>query len=345
MFGNSLVVIVMEAPSNVCRFSLQLPIDADDDLIDSNEPELQQYRGLSEVAVQIRHIKIRQITTRIQAISRKRNIDFPSDKMALNDIINDLDRWKNSIYISPGGGNPYNSVQWIDLNYYKEKLSCYKIMIIPPQGQKTTLHLSTLDEIRRCLESAAEIPHCYRDLPWGEWRMMNWTCVQDLLSSGFIMLYCLHVIHELSQLPDSDPNHIVVTIGDPWFQKTFDSLYCCNSILSRISQHWRTVRNQQRIFEILTTTTYQLLTSVRHEGPVPSILESNDAFDPSQLPPLENNYYSMMNSSMINTDQADLDLNIDLNGVDFDGLDWEQILSFPNTLPGTGMMDAERTRT
>lgn len=46
---------------------------------------------------------------------------------------------------------------------------------------------------------------------------------------------------------------------------------------------------------------------------------------------------------MINSVQPDLDLDFGLNGADFYDLDWEHILSLPDTLSGIGMMEVERT--
>lgn len=299
MLGRPFAIQDSDITTQVCTLTclcgykclrIQLPIDADDDLIEADQTHLQPERGVSEVTVQLRHIKIRQTTSRIHAASVRPRIGGDGAKSEFHAVLNDLNEWRSAIITVENTTCPYHSRQWVDLNFFKEALSCYKAIIIPSPGQSLHHQHGTVDDVLGCAESAIQIPRCYETLPSSEWRVMNWTCVQDLLSAGFAILYSLHAMHEICSSSGT-------VIGDSLLQQAFSSLEICSTLLSHIAQQWKSVHSNLGFFEILTRATRRIVSSQGRSEP------------------------------LVGMDLPQFDFHMD--GIDFDQLDWEQILSVP----------------
>ena len=122
---------------------LQLPVDADDDLIESGLMQEQTLRGHSEVSIQLRQIQLRKITSRIRAgiyHSGESSLDS-----SLEEALGVLDQWRGAFPTIPDPRNVYETLEWRDLNYYRELLSLYRAVALPRSfgdpgaGPNTTL--------------------------------------------------------------------------------------------------------------------------------------------------------------------------------------------------------------
>lgn len=107
--------------------------------------------------------------------------------------------------------------------------------------------------------------------------------------------------------------------------------------LSQIAQQWETVEKQQRIFEILTGATRQLVTASRHTGSIAQLQSPRyvglEATQPSQ---------SQGDKATISLlEIPDFDLDVELDSIDFDSLDWEKILAIPRDVSGPYTIDTE----
>ncbi|KAH8891201.1 hypothetical protein GQ53DRAFT_841609 [Thozetella sp. PMI_491] len=263
------------------NISIELPYDADDDLVGNSEfLRLQSSRGLSEAGIQLRQIRIRQFTSQIQQalVAQERKPQEPVNHIFLP-ILDELDEWRKTI--DPGvvtSGGIYATEAWVDLSYQKERLSCLRAMVLSFQRGAQTSD-SKLRDVGMCLHAAVQVVQCYQNLASSDQRVMNWTCVQDILTSGFVILYCLMRAQEMlrgkshghnifqGQWPAErrDDGSEQVASGTQgkeqekrWKQLfdleksqivAFEALRTCSSFLEHIASRWKTLEKQREIFD------------------------------------------------------------------------------------------------
>ncbi|KAF9895347.1 hypothetical protein FE257_000251 [Aspergillus nanangensis] len=306
--------------------SIEPPIDADDEFICFPDCiALQEARGLSEVSMQVRHIKIRQFSSRIQHIlSRKYATTTEWRSLELNEVLTELDEWRASIPPMLSGQNIYQTESWVDLNYHKERLSCLKALAFPPSPGSSDF---ASEHIRLCLVAAIGVVQSYVGLTSCDERVMNWMCVQDMLSSGFTALYCLHLVCNVqglgsSYVPDSS------LVGHEMITESLDAIATCSTFLSHISGRWKTVMKQERLFSTLAA---EIRRQVDH-WLVASSGNSTQAGEFSVAsnwaPGQEMSTRQMAPRDPALTDGDAYSLGADsLMNLDFDNLDWNQIFA------------------
>lgn len=232
-----------------------MPFDADDDLVEACSIEEQDLRGLSETSIQRRHIQLRRITTKIRTDLYRRRPSSSNDMDGLEartaKVLGELDDWRLAI---PGLGvcrSVYETDQWRDLNYYRERLKCVRALIQPDRiAQVTGSQLeSHLDD---CLKASMGITRCYQELRASDRLVMNWSCVHDIMSAGFSVLYCGLTWYDS------------VRSRQQWEQQSCPALIeeairACVDMLAYISEEWRVVGKHLGVFRTLASRVLGLL--------------------------------------------------------------------------------------
>jgi hypothetical protein len=207
-------------------------------------------RGTSEVAAQLRHIRLRQITTKIgtrlyRQSSNRGAVDLQS---TVSDIVSDLDRWRLSFPVLSQPRNAYETSEWRDLNYSRERLKCYRLLVLTTRRQEHTNNggLAT-ENLRHAVDAASQIAILYRALRTADKLILNWTCVYDMMSAGFTALYCVIALRQLSQEAESSGRHPADTAPD-----ISEMINAIIDTLQYIVVKWPTVNRHCQAFKALT---------------------------------------------------------------------------------------------
>lgn len=208
----------------------ELPVDADDDLVESDNIELQIVRGMSEVSAQLRQIALRQITSSITTnLYRKPSThDLNALQCAVEGIVTRLDRWRSIFPILGQDRSAYETIQWRDLNYFRERLKCFRPLALLSKGNASHPWMDA------CQEAATHVVKLYRSLWTNDKFVLNWTCVHDMMSAGFTLLYC--------GLAQTDAQRKV---------EVSDMTACVSETLSHIAEKWPSVNRHVSVFRAL----------------------------------------------------------------------------------------------
>lgn len=291
---------------------MQYPIDADDDLIASNIPDDQKSRGLSEMSAHLRQIAIRRITSKVQS-RLYRSItpsDFETREKIAHELLADLDTWRQSVLPASEVQSPYQTTTWANLNYERERLSCLKALVLPNRVQPDP---GSLKYIMPCLDSAMRVLHYYGELCSNDRLMMNWTGVQDLLGSGFVLLFCILIVHSGTQRTEISPLH---ADEEKVYKDAIDTIELCSDLLSQIAMQWNTVKQHQHIFHLLSQEIKRQI-----QYPPEQMLWQNghQIMDTSECEPVE-----QVPSEFTTAFPNDLS---HFQDFDFDALDWDGIFA------------------
>ena len=283
-------------------------------MIEAGRVEEQPQRGESEVSAQMRQIRIRQITSRIHQLQGNSDAGNPllNDKIA-REILQSLENWRNSIPVVANPRNTYESAEWMELNYQREKMNCLTI-IAPLDGRDSSRQIA---DLRLCLDAAVMVVQCYQALSSSDRSVMNWTCVQDILRSGFTILYCLHAMSK------SQPGQMENSTQPTTEQATAsDAIRTCSEFLCHIAQRWHTVERHARIFENMSSEISRQVSSM-HDGQASNNLGAgnNTLLEPHIA-------LDHMDNMVPNGDIQFEDFNF--GNVDFDALNWDGIFASGN---------------
>lgn len=208
---------------------------------------------------------------------------------------------------------------WIDLNYYKERLSCYKFLVFQAFPRQ---HISNDSNLQFCIEASIGVAENYVGLVSCDERIMNWMCVQDILSAGFSILYCLHLSYRRNIFSK------VFKMDDPLLHRAFKAIDTCSGFLSLIASRWKSVGREERAFSAIAA-------EIRRQIELTSIVDVASSGDlrarvhgesQEALMPADNTFLDF-SAGQGNSFFVEEDL---ITGVDFDNVDWDQI--FPSDL-------------
>lgn len=195
-------------------------------------------RGPSEVAAQLRQIGLRRITARIGTqLYRQLPDRHPRDlQAAMSAVEADLDRWREAFPVLAETRTVYETTQWRDLNYFRERLKCYRLLVLTCGGPDNTHASGNLAaNMFHALHAADQITKLYQSLRTADKLILNWTCVHDMMSAGFSTLCCGIAQRQLSATTSDTSETIRAVIG----------------ILEYIAERWAPVRSHLEAFRTL----------------------------------------------------------------------------------------------
>lgn len=190
-------------------------------------------------------MRLRQITSRIGALLYRRAASCHSNILLgrVNEILSDLDRWRGAFPILARAQNAYETTHWRDLNYYRERLKCHRLLMLLKEDHVTGDGTTPLES---CQEAASQVALLYSGMRTSETLILNWTCVHDMMSAGFTVLYCGLARQEAAQRGE--------TLTEPWDEQASRIRTTTNTIvdtLSHIATRWATVGKHVRVFKAL----------------------------------------------------------------------------------------------
>lgn len=222
-------------------------MDADDDLIESGSVNNQILRGFSEVSVQSRHIELRRITSHMRSHLFHAQVDTPCSSIhsMSNHVITRLDHWRDAFPLLHEPCSVYESKHWRDLNYSRERLRCFRFLFLLERTRKKEAFGSG-SCLKLALEAASQVASLYHQIKGTNKLVMNWTCVHDVLSAGFTVLYC-GLIYGESDGAWSDSLQAWTELRS----LILDSIASISETLSHIAEHWAVVGKHLLVFRTL----------------------------------------------------------------------------------------------
>ena len=120
--------------------------------------------------------------------------------------------------------------------------------LVIPVGMETPNAAVNIHFLRYCLESASEVVTCYQQLIRRDVLVTHWTFVQDILRSGFIILYCgIQILRGLHTHTNEELGPI-----DSEILPMVNAIDTTRDILLEISRRWKTVTTHRVAFEQLS---------------------------------------------------------------------------------------------
>ncbi|KAK5443529.1 hypothetical protein LTS15_010674 [Exophiala xenobiotica] len=228
--------------------TIELPLDANDEEVEAGL--VSSPSGYSEVTILIRHCHLRKLAERarrelygIGAADRSYE-----EKAALARHLNaELEKWRDSSILTPFPTNSFQSHEYFQINFHRERMRIFLGLVIPV-GMETPNAAVNIHFLRYCLESASEVVTCYQQLIRRDVLVTHWTFVQDILRSGFIILYCgIQILRGLRRQSDEDIGPI-----DSEILPMVNAIDTTRDILVEISRRWKTVTTHRVAFEQLS---------------------------------------------------------------------------------------------
>jgi hypothetical protein len=140
------------------------------------------------------------------------------------------------------------------MQYHRERMSLYRGLVLT--SMKGTIRPAE-QYLHRCLEAASQVVAAYRALSNSDRLLLHWTCVNDILLSGFTVLYCSLHLSQSSQALAS-PNH---PLDEDLFSSIQDTVNFCLAILQHIAKAWKSVQYHLALFQKLSNEVIQLTSS------------------------------------------------------------------------------------
>ncbi|KAL4870275.1 hypothetical protein BDV12DRAFT_195654 [Aspergillus spectabilis] len=234
--------------------TIDLPINQDDGLIEAGEPETPgQY---TEVTNLLRHTLLRRLGTNAQiALNR-----WARQRAPLTDQIetastwtSSLEAWYNSSAVKPTPTNAYETKEYLDINFHRERMKFLSYLVLPSDTQKTAASIEHLWEYTL---SAYQILLVYQKQSSDGFLAPNWTYVQDVLKPGFGILYCAVGIPEQRRRNNEDVGLLRLEINT-----VVNALKLCGETLSQITAQWQTVKRHAAAFMQISEAVLELVAS------------------------------------------------------------------------------------
>lgn len=304
-----------------------MPFDADDDLIETHSIDEQDIRGLSETSIQRRHIQLRRITTKIRTDLYRRRIPTSKGDHDLEEraakVLEELDDWRLNISGLGVSRSAYETDQWRDLNYYRERLKCFRALLQPDRITRMTVSQLEL-HLDDCLKASMGITRCYQELRASDRLVMNWSCVHDIMSAGFSALYCSLTWYDSIRSQQQWVLDCSALVDE--------SIRTCIDMLGYISEEWRIVGKHLDVFRTLASRVLGLLgQQPQHDFPSSLLMPSLEV----RLEPGGSEFHALgaeevgeANIELWATEKANSGLSGVLMGpvseaFTIDGLDWQ----------------------
>ncbi|EHK16518.1 uncharacterized protein TRIVIDRAFT_65719 [Trichoderma virens Gv29-8] len=235
--------ITVEMPDYVCLDDLQKGLDT-------------SIPNRAEVAVLIRQAQLRRISTKVreQLYERRTNASFQAKAEAATQLNAELEQWRllheemSTVSHSPC---IFLTKEYMEVNFYREKLFIFSTLVVPT-GQEAHLFRPDVAYLRHCLDPAVQIIFLYQTLLAKGVKTTLWTWIQDILRSGFMILYCgIHTSNILSSQDEAAASSIATDqIPEP--RSIIKALDDCRQMLKDISLKWTAVTPHWVAFDRLS---------------------------------------------------------------------------------------------
>jgi hypothetical protein len=271
---------------------------------------------MSEVSAQLRQIRLRQITSKIiTRLYRKGSIlDTHALHGAVENILADLDQWRNSFPLLMPARNAYETLQWRELNYYRERLKCFRPLVLAKHDYALETSKTYLDS---CQQAVEEVAFLYQAMRASEKLVLNWTCVHDMMSAGFTLLYCGLVRQEIARRGES-----MGVSTDEQSTRIWTTTEIIMDTLSHIARRWRTVEKHVQVFKALADRVADSLQSATSEASRVGPRATNIIYSPGGYWDGQAGHQAEMWDAAV---VAFLNEPLDLGNIDWGAVDWDAV--------------------
>ncbi|KAJ4245468.1 hypothetical protein NW762_013977 [Fusarium torreyae] len=234
--------------------TIGIPMNQEDDKIEAGEPEVP---GIyTEVTNLVRHTLLRRLGTNARtALNRLSRQKAPlADQIDATRIWTDaLEAWYNSSIVKPIPTNAYETKEYLDINFHRERMKFLSYLVLPSDAQDNT---ASIEHSWQYTLSAYQILLAYQKQFDNGFLVPNWTYVQDVLKSGFGILYCAVGIPEQRRRNDEG-----VSLLPSELDTIVNALKLCGETLSKITTEWQTVQRHANAFVQMSEAVLELIAS------------------------------------------------------------------------------------
>lgn len=223
-------------------------MDLDDDSIENGTFTPVTPGCKSETSIFIRQVRLRKITSAActQLYSARLNHAFPQKEEIVQRLIRSLDEWYKTSPVFLHPTTPYEIMAYHELQYHRERMTLFRGLAL---ATKSDTSEASEKYLRYCLEAAVKVVAAYQILADGDSLVMHWTCVNDILASGFMVLYSSLRIkrNPAASWSDEFGNE---TISPAQIIETIET---CRNVLRHISKTWKIITYHLGLFEKLAS--------------------------------------------------------------------------------------------
>ncbi|PTB46364.1 hypothetical protein M441DRAFT_127798 [Trichoderma asperellum CBS 433.97] len=243
--------ITVAMPDYVCLDDLQ-------ERLDTSTP------NGAEVAVLNRQAQLRKISAKVheQLYARRdaTNTSFQAKAEAATLLNAELEQWHVAhaeISTIPHSPCIFHTTEYMDVNFYRERLFIYSALVVPT-GQEAHSFKPDVTYLRLCLDPAVQIIFLYQTLLVKGVKTVLWTWIQDILRSGFMILYCgIHISNILNSRDEITSSITTDHIPEP--SSVIKALDDCRQMLKDISLQWSAVTPHWVAFDRLSCEVRKLI--------------------------------------------------------------------------------------
>ncbi|KAF4954357.1 hypothetical protein FSARC_12154 [Fusarium sarcochroum] len=234
--------------------TVDIPMNQDDDTIKAGEPEIPG--RYTEVTNLIRHTLLRRLGTNartaLNRLSRQR-ASLTEQIEATKAWTDALEAWYNSSIVKPNPTNAYETKEYLDINFHRERMKFLSYLVLPSDAQDTT---ASIEHSWQYTLSAYQILLSYQKQSNDGFLAPNWTYVQDVLKSGFGILYCAVGIPEQRRRSNEGAGLL-----PPELDTIVNALKLCGETLKQITAEWQTVQRHANAFVQMSESVLELIAS------------------------------------------------------------------------------------
>ncbi|RSM10896.1 hypothetical protein CDV31_007024 [Fusarium ambrosium] len=167
---------------------------------------------------------------------------FPADRYTeVTNLTDALEAWYNSSIVKPTPPNAYETKQYLDINFHRERMKFLSYLVLPSDNAQNTT--ASIDHLWQYTLSAYQILLAYQKQSNDSFLKPNWMYVQDVLKSGFGILYCAVGIPEHRRQQNEG-----VSLTPSELDTVVNALKLCGETLSKIMAEWQTVQRHTNAF-------------------------------------------------------------------------------------------------
>lgn len=237
--------------------TIDLPRNQDDDEIRAGSPEVPG--RYTEVTNLLRHALLRRLGTNARiALNRLSRQDSSGEERAqtVGSWTNALEAWYNSSIVKSTPNNAYETKEYLDINFHRERMKFLSYLVLPSDMTGHAANQS-IEHLWQYTLSAYQILLAYQKQSIDGFLAPNWTYVQDVLKSGFGILYCaVGIPEQRGRESRGAPGGALLPAE---LDTVFSALRLCGETLGQITAEWQTVQRHADAFMYMSEAVLEMI--------------------------------------------------------------------------------------